>query len=180
MDDAVNAGALLTQQRGAERVPTKIGRPSRYTPKIGQAICERLAQGESLNSICRTAGMPSDTRVRQWALDDREGFAAMYDRARTLGYEAIADQLLEISDDARNDWMEQHGKRDAGWVANGETALRSRLRVDTRKWLLSKLLPKKFGDKIEQQITGKDGAPLSSPTFNIAFVTPPAPVDGAA
>ncbi len=53
------------------------------------------------------------------------------------------------------------------------------MRVDTRKWLLSKLLPKKFGDKIEQQITGKDGAPLSSPTFNIAFVTPPAPVDGA-
>lgn len=92
--------------------------------------------------------------------------------------QAIAEGLLDISDDARNDWMRQHGKNDEGWVANGENVHRSRLRVDTRKWLLSKMLPKKFGDKIEQQITGKGGAPLSSPTFNIAFVTPPASAEG--
>ena len=96
-----------------------------------------------------------------------------------IGCWELVDDIKEISDDGRNDWMLQHGKKDAGWVANGENVRRSALRVETRRWLLSKLLPRQFGDKIEQQITGPGGAPLSSPVFNIAFVTPaPAANDG--
>jgi hypothetical protein len=169
--------ALQTVQGGPG--PQPLARTCRYTPELAATICERLADGEALKAICRDSGMPSARTVRQWAIDDREGFAEIYERARHLGCWSIADDLLEISDDGRNDWMRQNGKGDAGWLANGESAQRSRLRVDSRKWLLSKLLPREFGDKIEQQITGAGGAPLSSPTFNVAFVTPPATTDGA-
>jgi hypothetical protein len=167
-DAAQTTGAALPVKRAV-----------RYSPELAAAICERLAEGESLRSICTGAGMPTPTAVRRWALEDRgEGFAAMYERARSLGYDAMAEELLECADDGRNDWMVQHGKEDAGWMANGENVNRSRLRVDTRKWLLSKLLPKRFGDKIEQQITGPGGGPLVSPVFNVAFVTPVQKLDG--
>lgn len=71
-------------------------------------------------------------------------------RAREAQADTLADELLDISDDARNDWMKRnHGDDDPGWVANGEHIQRSRLRVDTRKWIASKLKPKKYGDKLE-------------------------------
>lgn len=56
---------------------------------------------------------------------------------------------MEIADNGLNDWMERNAKEDKGWVANGEHIQRSRLRVDTRKWFLSKVLPKLYGDKLD-------------------------------
>jgi len=92
--------------------------------------------------------MPHDSTVRNWVLDDREGFSAQYARAREIGYMTMADELLEIADDGKNDWMKRNGE---GSQLNGEHVQRSRLRVDTRKWLLSKALPKVFGDKITHE-----------------------------
>jgi hypothetical protein len=71
-------------------------------------------------------------------------------------YLKLADELLEIADDGTNDWMRRTGKdgEDLGWAINGEHIARSRLRVDTRKWLLSKCLPKIFGDRITAEHTG--------------------------
>jgi hypothetical protein len=66
-------------------------------------VCRRLAGGESLRAICRDEGMPACSAVRQWALDNREGFAAQYAQAREEQYLAIAAELLEIADDGRND-----------------------------------------------------------------------------
>ncbi len=75
----------------------------------------------------------------------------------------MADETVEISDDGRNDWMERQSEEDKErYVLNGEHVQRSRLRVDTRKWLLSKALPKMFGDKITQELTGKDGGPITT------------------
>jgi hypothetical protein len=93
--------------------------------------------------------------VRRWYVDDREGFSSQYAQARDTGLDAMADELLEIGDDGSNDWMERHGQDSAGWLANGEHVQRSRLRVDTRKWLLSKMAPKRYGDKLQH--TGADG-----------------------
>lgn len=72
----------------------------------------------------------------------------------------MADEILEISDDGSNDWMERLGKEGepAGWQLNGEHVQRSRLRVDTRKWILSKLAPKRYGDKLQH--TGDGGGPI--------------------
>jgi hypothetical protein len=112
--------------------------------------------------------MPPESTVRLWALDDREGFAAQYARAREIGYHAMADDLIEIADDGRNDWMDRNADGNDGWTANGEHLQRSRLRVDTRKWMLSKALPKVYGDKLDMTHANPDGSPL---TFVIRDMT---------
>ena len=70
--------------------------------------------------------------------------------------EALAEDILDIADDATNDWMERKDAEgeNAGWQFNGEATRRSQIRIDSRKWLLSKLAPKKYGDKVTQEHTG--------------------------
>lgn len=133
------------------------GRPTDFTAEIAARICEGLAEGRSLRDVCLDDDMPAESTVRAWALEDREGFSAQYARAREIGYHAMADELMDIADNGMNDWMERRGEEDAGWVANGEHIQRSRLRVDTRKWMLSKVLPKVYGDKQQLEHSGEIG-----------------------
>ena len=133
-----------------------VGRPSSYTPEIADSICERLANGESLKRICEDEDMPPRKTVAGWVIDDREGFSARYTHARNLGLDQMADELIEIADETSRDTIvtEQGDKADSEWIN------RSRLRVDARKWYLSKLAPKTYGDKITNQHTGADGGPI--------------------
>ena len=142
--------------------PKKKGPPSLYNEALGDSICDRLADGESLNAICKSEGMPSERTVRTWARTPDHPFSPKYARAREIGYLKLADELLEIADDGSNDWMKRTGKdgEDLGWAVNGEHVARSRLRVDTRKWLLSKCLPKIFGDRITAEHTGLNAVPV--------------------
>jgi hypothetical protein len=152
------------------------GRPSTYSQEIADEVCRRLAGGESLRAICRDEGIPDESTVRLWALDDREGFATQYARAREVQYLAIADELLEIADDGRNDWMQRRGNDErGGWELNGEHIQRSRVRIDTRKWMLSKMLPKVYGDKTEVAVTGANGGPLQSERVTV----PADPIEAA-
>ncbi|HAD8110446.1 TPA_asm: DNA packaging protein [Salmonella enterica] len=133
----------------------KIGRPSDYTEELAEVICLRLAEGESLRSVCRDDGMPSKQAVLRW-LARNESFRAQYVRAKEEG----AEELFDIADDGTNDWMEKLDKdgEAIGYQLNGEHVQRSKLRIDTRKWYLSKIMPKKYGDRIqhEQKITITD------------------------
>lgn len=125
-----------------------------YTKAIADEICDRLSRGESLRSICRDAHMPSEMAVRLWAMDGeeaREGFASRYARARQLGFDSIAEEILDISD--------ENPVGPDGYVDNGAIQ-RARHRTDSRRWYLSKLLPSKFGDKVTQEIVGNDEQPL--------------------
>lgn len=134
----------------------KRGRPTKYTLKVADEICRRLALGETLNQICRDGHMPARPTVIDWVLQDRDGFSDKYARAREQLYEHWADETVEISDDSANDWMErEYGAGRKERVVDNECVQRSRLRVDTRKWLLSKLLPKKYGDKIDLAHSGE-------------------------
>ena len=78
-----------------------------------------------------------------------DGLAERYARARDIGVDAMADDMLEIADDGTNDWMDRNDPDNPGYVVNGEHVQRSRLRVESRKWYLAKLAPKKYGDKLE-------------------------------
>ena len=140
------------------------GETSTFTHETARLICEQLATGKTLREVCRAENMPPESTVRLWALDDREGFAAHYTRAREIGYHAMADDMLEIADDGRNDWMERNGEDGAGWSVNGEHMQRSRLRVDTRKWMLSKALPKVYGDKLDLTHANPDGTAITFQT----------------
>lgn len=115
-----------------------------FTPEIAALICDQLSEGKSLREVCRQDGMPPESTVRLWAMDDRDGFAAQYAKARELGYHAMADDLLDIADDKSGDYT----LKDGVTVLDSEAVSRARLRVDTRKWMLSKALPKIYGEKL--------------------------------
>jgi len=133
-----------------------MGRKTTYSAQVADAVLARLATGETLRAICRDEGMPPESSVREWALDDREGFAARYARAREMGAYAMADEMLEIVDDGTNDWMDR--RKSNGEIEpalNNEHVQRSRLRADKRQWLLSKILPRVFGDKLDVTTQGE-------------------------
>lgn len=103
--------------------------------------------------------MPDAATVMKWR-NRHEVFNKQYARAKEQQMELMAEQLLEIADDGLNDTVDRDGRT----VVDQEHINRSRLRVDTRKWLMSKLAPKKFGDKIQQELTGPGG---STPVLTI-------------
>jgi hypothetical protein len=120
--------------------PMRTGRPSEYTPEVAELICQRLLEGESLNSIVKDKNMPGNGTVFRW-LAQREEFREKYARAREAQMDAMAEEILSIADDGS---PEEHN-----WL---------KLRVDTRKWLMSKLAPKKYGDRTV--LAGDKDAPL--------------------
>ncbi len=139
------------------------GRPTNYTLELADLICERLANGESMRSVCRDESTPAMTTIFRW-LRENELFKQQYDIAVEERTEAMAEDILDIADNGTNDWMEQNGEGNDGYRLNGEALQRSRLRVDTRKWHMSKMKPKKYGDKIQQEITAPEAV-----IFNMSF-----------
>lgn len=147
----------------------KRGRPSKFTKELASRICERLAAGESLRAVCRDEGMPAAQTVLRWAA--KEPFSEQYARAREIGYAHMAEELLEIADDGTNDYVERERENGTKHVVfDAEHVQRSKLRVDTRKWLLSKCLPKVYGDKIEH--SGPGGAPIPVQLIELRPVAP--------
>lgn len=135
------------------------GRPSKFTKEMASRICERLAAGETLRAICRDDDVPAAQTVLRWTAANTE-FSEQYARARETGYSHMADELVEIADDGTNDYVEKERENGTKHVVfDAEHVQRSKLRVDTRKWLLSKALPKVYGDKLEH--TGPDGGPIT-------------------
>lgn len=129
------------------------GGVSLYTTELAEEICRRLSDGESLRRICRSDGMPTWQTVLNW-VRARKDFAVKYREARELQCEVWADEIVDISDDGTNDYVEtKHGPK-----FNRESFERSRLRVDSRKWLLSKRLRGVYGDKTEHALTTPNGA----------------------
>lgn len=105
--------------------------------------------------------MPDERTIRAWALDAEHPFSPQYRRAREIGYHGMSDELVEIADDGTNDYVEKERLDGSKFVAlDTEHVQRSKLRVDTRKWLLSKALPKIYGDKLTTELSGPDGAPI--------------------
>lgn len=100
--------------------------------------------------------MPGKSTVMRW-LDAHAEFRDQYARAREAQADYWAEEIIEISDDGSNDTYKDE---DGHERTNQDVIARSRLRVDTRKWLMARMAPKKYGDKITQEVTGADGAPL--------------------
>lgn len=126
------------------------GRPTDFSSIVADMICNRIADGESLRSICDADDMPNKATVFRWLTSHAE-FSDQYARAREAQADAIVDEMLDIADDGRNDWMERHDDEggNIGWRENGEAIRRSALRIDARKWMAAKLRPKKYSEKLD-------------------------------
>jgi transposase-like protein len=147
-DDLEGFAARYRRAREAGRC--SIRHATLYTAELAERILFELSEGRSLRDICRDDGMPHHSTVRLWAIEDREGFAARYSRAREFGHHDMADEMREIADDGRNDWTlrrRKDGSVEA--VFDHENVRRSRLRCDVRRWLLSSALPKIYGNRVE-------------------------------
>ncbi len=147
-----------------------------YDPEKGNVICAAIAEGLSLRKACALdKDFPKPATVCLWVLSYPD-FAEQYTRARQLQAQLLADEILEIADDGRNDIIEVGENGKTHIETNWDCIHRSRIRVDTRKWYLSKVLPKIYGDKIQQEVTGANGAELF-PKIIIELVKPNASND---
>lgn len=141
--------------------PKKRGRPSTYNKEIGDLICTRLSNGESLRSICKDEGMPERMVIMGWT-DKFEEFKLQYLRARELQAESLVDDILEIADNVSDDDVyTDQGKR----IAHTEWIQRSKIKMDARIWLASKILPKRYGNKIEVDNKGEVGLNITVKQF---------------
>lgn len=132
------------------------------SPDNAVLVCDMIADCYTLRQIARKLDCTSAAIVK-WALDDPDGFGKQYAHAMDLRVDAFAEEIIEISDDGTNDWMErQIGDGETITVADHDHISRSKLRVDARKWLMSKMMPKKYGDKQEVAHTGPNGGPLET------------------
>jgi hypothetical protein len=139
-----------------------IGRPSLFATELGDEICNRIADGESLRAICAEVEMPDKATVFRWlSAEGNKDFRNQYIRAREAQADSLVDDILLIADDARNDWMKRNGENATGYQENGEALRRSALRIDARKWLAGKMAPKKYGDKTVNEHHGPDGGPVT-------------------
>jgi hypothetical protein len=115
-----------------------MARPSKYSEKLTDKICEQLAEGKSLNQLCKKKDYPSIATVFRW-LSEKPEFQDKYARARQEQAETLADEIVYIAD-------------------NAEDYQKARLQVDARKWVASKLKPKKYGDRMA--LAGDDDSPF--------------------
>lgn len=180
----LSVGKEVFNFKGPQPEPKKKGRPTLFTRELADRICRVLVTGRTLRQACRlNSDFPDESTVREWAyentgrtdgdpangVDPYSGFFPQYTRAREIGYLCMADDQVDIADDGSNDWM--IAENESGQITvkvNHEHIKRSVLRVDTRKWLLSKALPKIYGDKLDLNVTGgKEALPNASTDMSV-------------
>ena len=114
-----------------------------YGPETTDLICDRIAGGETLRTICADPAMPAKSTVMVW-LRDNQDFAQGYSRACEQRAIAWGEEIIEIADHAEAD--------------DAIAVQRARLKIDARKWLMGKANPKKYGDKIDLNHSGSIGS----------------------
>ena len=130
----------------------------RFSQEVFDEICVYLSMGESLRAACKHEGMPDKTSVLRWLAKMPE-LRPQYVRAKEEGADAIAEDMFDIADEFP--LSKEDGSVDSGYIQY------ARHRTDTRKWYLSKIAPKKYGDKVTAELTGADGSPLMPTTIQL-------------
>ena len=151
--------------------------PRKYDRSAVSAyVCDKLKGGRSLESICSEEGMPSVSTFLDWVKQEPETVGEDYARAREIGYMLLADEIIALSDKT-HEWVtiqeldpdgkpvfDAEGKpmlKQVLMPLNSDVIAHKRVQIDTRKWMLSKMLPKVYGDKVTQEHTGAGGGPIA-------------------
>jgi hypothetical protein len=126
----------------------------RLTEELEQKILDALMDGKSMRQIADTEGMPSRSTMLRWMADESIDFGAKCARARELQAEVMDDMVL-----------------DAAKACDESNYQSTKVKISAYQWRASKLAPKKYGDKVQQEVTGADGGPIQS-EHRIIFVEP--------
>lgn len=148
--------------KSAKKPAKKSGRSSTFSQAMADKICQRIAEGESLRAICKGKDTPAISTVCKW-LADIKTFSEQYARAKEEQAEKFADEIVQIADETpdtepvydRNGELVEL-KLSASYVAWQKN------RIDARKWVASKLKPKKYGDRVQTEVSGPDGGPIET------------------
>lgn len=124
-----------------------------FTQEIADDICAGLAMGRSLRNVLTDDGMPAMSTVMKW-LREMPEFAEQYARGKAESADVYADEIVEIADEREGKAIMADGQ-EVAVVFDPTAVARNRLRVDARKWVASKLKPKKYGDRTQHEHTGK-------------------------
>jgi len=128
---------------------TRTGRPTTFTPEIAEEICKTISCSSSgLRKLCKVnPHWPNANTIFEWRIKHPD-FGEQYARAKEHQVQSLIDEIIEIADDTSQDLIESE---DGKLKANHEHINRSRLRIDTRKWLAAKLCPRLYGNKVSDQ-----------------------------
>lgn len=121
----------------------------RYRPEIGEVIANEVAKGKSIKTIERMPDMPCGTTIFKWIREYPE-FRLLWEKAKEDAADMLVEDMLEIADDTGSDFIQiTKPNGEVKTVVDHENIQRSRLRVDTRKWIAAKLKPKRYGENIQ-------------------------------
>jgi hypothetical protein len=142
----------------APKPKRKPGRPTKYSEQLADRICSQLASGMSARSVCAADDMPSMQTFWRW-LRENQVFRERYAHAKDESADALVEQMLDIADDASGDFIDDG---EGNIKFNHEHVQRSRLRVDTRRWIAAKLRPKRYGDRVDMNHGVQPDDPLAA------------------
>lgn len=147
----------------------RTGRPSIYSDKLVAELCARIASGRSVRSVCLDPDMPGLSTVMEWR-NERPEFAEQYARAMDDRADFHFEEILAIADTPVRGVKTTTKGDGSVEVLEADMIEHRRLQVDARKWIVARMAPKKYGDKLTQEVTGKDGAPLPLvPVVNVSI-----------
>ena len=166
-NDSLDDGVIITPPtpsrikanvKADKRISRRTGKATYYSELLADRILERVAAGEDLRKICREDTFPPAHIVLSWFLYpdeiERPGFAAKFEKATTIGLHLMATEIVSIADDSGKDKVVKYVNGKKVEVVDTEHITRDRLRIDTRKFILSRKLRKEFGDEVKVQHSG--------------------------
>lgn len=143
-----------------------MARPTKYSDALADKICDIIAtSNKGLSAICEDESFPSRSTIHQW-IKDNEKFSDKYARAKEDQADFLAEEIIKIADTENKTEVEFIGSEGSSTTIH-DNVQRSRLQIDARKWIASKLKPKKYGDKID---VTSDGDKIT--TYNVGFKKP--------
>lgn len=147
-----------TRKKAAPAEARPPGRPSSFSQEIADEICECMASGDSLRDICSRDNMPNRSTVARW-LAASETFRDQYAHACEMRESELFDQIIEIADTPQLG-TKSVSKATGIEITEADMIEHRRLQVEARKWALGKMAPKKYGEKVTQELTGAGGGPI--------------------
>lgn len=125
------------------KIKNKRGRPTGYTPELADEICNSIASSsKGTKRLCKeNQHWPCQDTLFSW-LKHHPEFSEQYAQAKRCQIEVFIDEILDIADGSSQDEMINE---QGSVICNSEFIARSRLRIDTRKWLAAKLVPRVYG-----------------------------------
>ena len=136
-------------------------RSTKLTKELTKEICTHITEKKTLIQIYHNENIPTTWTIKKWVTKHEE-FDTMYAKTREIQINTFTNQIIEIAEDGSNDWIEKETKKNRLIeTLDHEHFERSKLRIDTRKFLMSKITRHKYGEKITQKHTKKDNSNLT-------------------